>query len=300
MTEQSNSDKGGLPFRFQQQSVPTGAQERSWRKIEASINTAPTVRFFTMRLVILAVAASLLLVAGVLWLFRYTYTGANTLYQTTYAQVKNIRLPDGSRVVLNANSSLRLTADWSEQGDRQVWLEGEAYFEVEKKMTTRTKFIVHTNDLDVEVLGTRFNVNTRRKGAVVALEEGRIKLIVKKAVHNQRAAAVHPEAIEMKPGDVVKLDTIAGIQHAGIPHVEYHSGWVRKEFHFNNTSLKEIANLIRDIYGYGLVVEEEELLQRSVTGNLRAENLQELLDVLQLTLRLKMTIQQKNIIVSRL
>ena len=45
---------------------------------------------------------------------------------------------------------------------REVWLEGEAYFEVEKNLSAAVKFTVHTNGPDVEVVGTHFNVDSRR------------------------------------------------------------------------------------------------------------------------------------------
>ena len=300
MNEQQMPGKDDqLNFRFEQQPVSPELREANCQQIEAGIRETAPVRSIRIRRFAYAAAASVILALGVFWLIRLNNTTSPSVYHTAFAQVKKIKLPDGSRVVLNANSTLRLSADWSDQGDRQVWLEGEAYFEVEKKTATRQKFVVHAAEVDVEVLGTRFNVNTRRSGAVVSLEEGHVKLVLKKPAPSVSAPDAAPAVIDMKPGEVVKLDTAAGVQLTATPNVQYHSGWVRNEFHFNNTSLREIAVQIRDVYGYEMTAADEQLMQRSVTGDLRAESLQELLDVLQLTLRLKMTVQEKNILVTR-
>ena len=91
---------------------------------------------------------------------------------------------------------------WNDADGRQVWLEGEAYFQVQKKPSTVEKFIVHTRQVDVEVLGTRFNVNTRRQRAVVSLEEGKVRL----SVHGGDAAVLEKKsAMIMRPGQVVVI-----------------------------------------------------------------------------------------------
>ncbi len=287
-----------FPFTFRRKTVPAGLQEENWQRIQQSLAEPAPVRRIFRQPVTWAAAATLILALGILWWIRASQESDTRLYRTQYAQVKKIRLPDGSRVTLNANSTLRLSADWTEEGDRQVWLEGEAYFEVEKKPATRQKFVVHAPDLDVEVLGTRFNVNTRRSVSVVALEEGHIKLQLKKPARAVTGAATTPAVIDMKPGEVLKLDTACRLQLETENHIDRHSGWLRNEFHFDNTPLQDIAVMIQDVYGYRMEVDPA-LLHRAITGDLRATSLSELLDVLQLAFRLKMTVEDKTIIVSR-
>lgn len=89
------------------------------------------------------------------------------MYATQYGEQRVVELPDHSVVSLNANSTLRFRNDWSQANTlREVWLDGEAFFSVQKQEGAAgpAKFIVHTNDLDVEVLGTRFNVSNRMAG----------------------------------------------------------------------------------------------------------------------------------------
>ena len=80
--------------------------------------------------------------------------------------------------------------------------------------------------------------------------------------------------------------------------VTTHSGWSRNEFHFDNTSLAEIGRLIEDTYGYKIEASDTSLLQRSVSGDLRAANVEELVRVLEFTLKLTMRIENKTIYVT--
>lgn len=296
----------GLPeddmsFSFRKRPVSKEIQENNWKKVEEAISTeAPVRRMNWFKSISIAASVTLVVGAGI-W-YAATHAGGNAedssnLYKTGFAKTKRITLPDGSKVTLNANSELKLSAHWGDQGDRQVWLEGEAYFEVEKKLSTHQKFIVHTKDIDVEVLGTRFNVNTRHEKAIVSLEEGKIKLSLKGETKAILKEKYKEGVIEMKPGELVKLDT--AIKLVPDENISFHSGWVRNEFHFNNTSLKEIGTLINDTYGYTVVVEDESLMKRTISGDLRANNIKELVDVLQVAFKLKMTIDNKTIKISQ-
>lgn len=296
----------GLPeddmsFSFRKRPVSKEIQENNWKRVEESISTETPVRRINW-IKNISIAASVVLVIGAGIWYAASNTGGNAetnsdTYQTGFAKTKKITLPDGSKVTLNANSELKLSAAWNEKGDRQVWLEGEAYFEVEKKLATHQKFIVHTKDIDVEVLGTRFNVNTRHEKAIVSLEEGKIKLSLKGETKAILKEKYKEGVIEMQPGEVVKLDT--AINLLSEENISFRSGWVRNEFHFNNTSLKEIGTLIKDTYGYTVVVEDESLMKRTISGDLRANNIKELVEVLQVAFKLKMTIENKTIKISQ-
>ncbi len=289
-----------LPFEFQKRSVSQDKQAANWKSVESIIKQDAPVYHIRWRGNILVAASLLLLFSAGVWYFQSANAGDVNLYKTTFSQIKNITLPDGSRVTLNANSELKISVDWNEKGDRQVWLDGEAYFEVEKKSATHQKFIVHTKDVDVEVLGTKFNVNTRHAQAIVALEEGKIRLSVNGKTKAILQEKIKKEVIEMNPGEVVKLDTASGINLIADEHISFHSGWLRNEFHFSNTSLKEISTMLEDVYGYTLETTDEQLLKRSITGDLRAASLQELVTVLQLAFKLKMTIENRTINISQL
>ena len=113
--------------------------------------------------------------------------------RTDYAQTRTVGLPDGSRVVLNANSTLRYGKGWEADAPREVWLEGEAFSDVTHK-ANRQPFVVHTGEVQVEVLGTTFNGWGRDERAKIVLCTGKIRL----------RTPDQPQ-VELRPGELAEV-----------------------------------------------------------------------------------------------
>ncbi|CAA9243967.1 MAG: hypothetical protein AVDCRST_MAG56-1540 [uncultured Cytophagales bacterium] len=218
-----------------------------------------------------AVVALLLLAAGA-W-YRAGRAGGGTEYATGYGQTRTVTLPDGSRVLLNANSRLRTPARWPEGARREVWLEGEAFFTVTKQSgrpdggTEGARFVVHTGQVDVEVLGTRFNVTNRRGQTTVTLNEGKVKL----------EEGNLDRAVIMQPGELVRLGgNGAALVRKKVNPVQY-SAWTQNNYLFDDTPLAEIAQRIEDTYGVPVVLERPGLAERTFSATIPTKNLDVLL-----------------------
>ena len=124
-------------------------------------NTAKVIKMPLMRYV--AVAASFVLLLGI------GYFATNKTYETQVASQENILLPDNSRVILNAKSELSYNKVLFYL-NRNIHLDGEAFFEVEKGST----FSVLTENGSVKVLGTKFNVTTRDNYFETSCFEGKV------------------------------------------------------------------------------------------------------------------------------
>lgn len=128
----------GLPdddmsFSFRKKAVSKEIQENNWKKVEDAIsNEVPVRKINWLKSIAIAASVTLIVATSVWYLATSAANESSNEYKTGFAKTKKITLPDGSKVILNANSALKLSADWSKTGDRQVWLDGEAYFEVEK------------------------------------------------------------------------------------------------------------------------------------------------------------------------
>ena len=98
----------------------------------------------------------------------------------------NLDLPDGSNVWLNAGTTMKYPVSFM-KGKREVILNGEAYFEVAHN--EKSPFVVRTHAMDIEVLGTKFNVEAYSKKAVfeASLMQGKIRV---KSPHNEKTAVV--------------------------------------------------------------------------------------------------------------
>ena len=115
----------------------------------------------------IGVAASIILLFGLFSIF----TTDLITHKTNFGETKTISLLDGSEVILNSKSTITFNeVDWKE--DRQLTLDGEAYFKVEKGST----FTVNTNNGSVVVLGTQFNVNSKDEFFDVVCYEGTVSV----------------------------------------------------------------------------------------------------------------------------
>lgn len=217
----------------------------------------------------LAIAASfLLIIAGAAWFFVGGIWQETGLYRTTYAEVADYTLPDGTLVRLNANSSLELVGDWQEAEQREVRLQGEAYFKVAKQEATKAKFIVHTNGPDIEVLGTQFNVNTRAGRTLVMLEEGKIKLISQSSVQGPKI---------MKERQLADYQAQRKLIRSDIDPAKY-TLWMQGYFSVDELSFGEVIEEIERVYGVKVQLEIAVSQEMSVAkGALPIQDLDELI-----------------------
>ena len=203
------------------------------------------------------VAASLLLLGlslGIWWIGP-SYYPSMLVYQTEYGQKQQITLPDGSSVILGANSQLRHHRAWAADEPRTVTLQGEAFFSVTHQANNQP-FVVQSAEVAIEVLGTRFNVNNRRGGNQIRLEEGSIRLDMSQVkVHQPN----QPRTILMQPGEVVEIssDHVAKKNINTAPYIS----WTRDTLIFRQAPLRDIIRTIEDHYGYtvttpGVAVDE--------------------------------------------
>ena len=216
---------------------------------------------------IAASIAALVLAFGAIY-FSFLHN-PEVLLATEYGQQLETTLPDGSVVILNAHSTLR----FKKQSSRNVHLEGEAFFEVEKKPKTKAPFRVFTNDLTVTVLGTSFNVNARNDQTKVFLEEGKINL---------KVADPQAEIIEMNPGDLItysKKQNKIKENSNNVSALE-NASWKKGTLIFNDTPLTKALYEIEDIYGIQFVYQTDDLKQQTISGGVPIKDLEVTLQTL--------------------
>jgi ferric-dicitrate binding protein FerR (iron transport regulator) len=160
-------------------------------------------------------------------------------------------------VTLNANSSLTVSDNLDDAPIREVWLDGEAYFDIAKR--TGAKFIVHTDEANVEVLGTEFNVNTRRQQTNVVLHEGKVQL------------STDSQSTVMKPGDMAIVTPKSRSIQLKRVQPDVYDTWKASYIILDNKSLPEIINVLEDKFGITIKLEDARLANKKLTGKLRTE-----------------------------
>lgn len=197
------------------------------------------------------------------FLFFFVFATMNSnnevIHKTAYGEVINLKLPDGTTVVLNGNSELKYKND----NPRDVELKGEAYFKVKSKPSTQAKFWVKTEDLKVEVFGTQFNVNTRDEKTNVLLDEGSISLLLDNGTSKK-----------MNPGEIVSYSKHEKtILHEKVNAKLKYALWRDGTYIFNNVTLQEVMQNIEHAYGFPADFSDLELKNRILTGGIPNQNL---------------------------
>ncbi|GAB3910609.1 hypothetical protein GCM10028803_50400 [Larkinella knui] len=190
-------------------------------------------------------------------------------HRTAFGQTSVHQLADGTEVTLNANSSLRVPRFGFGSETREVFLEGEGEFKVTHKVDNQ-RFIVRTADhFQVEVLGTEFVVYARAKGKRVFLSKGKVKLDLPQG-----------QQLYMRPGNVVTVANSGRYRLTQAATARRYVAWKDHWFYFDNTSMTEVADQIQEQFGIKVLVPEPKLAQRRIAGNFRAEQADDLFQVL--------------------
>lgn len=163
-------------------------------------------------------------------------------------------LSDGTKIWLNSDSELSFPVKFT-GGNRKITLKGEAYLEVARD--ENAPFLVDVNGIQVEVLGTSFNVKAYDK-VETTLVEGKV------SIHANASTNVI-----LKPGDQGIVDT--GNNGVSVRQVDtrIYTSWVNGMFMFRSMTLEEIMETFGRWYDVTVSYENESLRRRHFTGNLK-------------------------------
>ncbi|MBM1106909.1 FecR family protein [Aurantibacter crassamenti] len=186
-------------------------------------------------------------------------SSSEVTHKTGFGEIINLKLPDGTSVVLNGNSEIK----YSKEDTRNIALKGEAYFKVKSIPATKAKFWVNTKDLKVEVYGTQFHVNTREKKTDVLLDEGSIHLVLDNG-----------DTTEMVPGELVSFSKENNrISQQKLTTELPYALWREDTYVFNNITLEEVMKNVKHAYGVVIEFNDEELKHQLLTGGIPNQNL---------------------------
>lgn len=254
-------------------------QEDVWEKIKATIekDQGKVVPIFKKRKTWYYAAAISIAVALTGFLLFRTAGTEKELLVTGNGQLKKISLTDSTVIQLNANSTLEYMSKWADGSPREVYLKGEAFFDVahlnnvENGSGSEQIFIVHTDQLKVEVLGTAFNVKERRGVTQISLERGRVKVQVKSDSLQQLILA---------PGELAEYAHDKNELKKVVKDPVYFKDWTENKMLTNNTSVAEILTELEDVYGYQVILRDSGIATRRIDGTIPMKNEDNVLFVL--------------------
>lgn len=269
-------------IRLKEKQIEAAQIDAASQKMLDTIGQSSNVRTMGARRSIWWAAAAILVVTLGFGAYQFSKNNDRGVH-TNFGEIKKELLPDGSVIMLNANSDVRYAEHWGAGQDREVWIKGEVYFTV-AKTPEKSRFIVHTGVFDVIVTGTQFNIVNRENRLNVLLQEGSVLL-----------RDLTGREMAMKPGDFIEF-TDARLQRRPLKD-SLITAWKDRRFIFDNTPMKDVANSIGEIYDVTVTLKDDSTAAQPVSGVMPNDNLEVLLKALEATQKFTIKQEGRNIFV---
>ncbi|REE02029.1 FecR family protein [Marinoscillum furvescens] len=205
--------------------------------------------------------------------------------ETLKGQKLRVKLPDGTRVILNAES--KLTYEQPFGAKRNVFLTGEAFFDVTRD--EQKPFLVHASNITTRVLGTSFNVRSYPEEVVesVAVVTGKVEV----SGGAGSAATLLPaqQAILRAPESAIKVANF---------HYDQVIGWKDGLMVFNNTPIAEVFERLEQWYGVSFELPNG-MPEGAYTGRYQNASLEKILQGVGVTSRFAYKIEDKRVIITK-
>ncbi len=264
--------------------------DKLWLKIEDS-KTDSKKRYLVTYL---KIAAAVIIGLFIGFYASTLKTDTQPVYYSAYSpngSISQTVLPDGSVIFLNSGSHIKYSID-GEKGAREVFLNGEAYFEVEKNK--KRPFIVHTPFYNVNVTGTHFNVKAydNDNKIVTTLESGQIII---KSNDNYKLA----DNIILKPGEQIIFDRNSRNLTVKQVNTKWFTSWKDNKLIFVNMNMKEFITILERKYGVDIKVKNNSILNLHVDFTIKNESIVEILNIIEKTLPIKYKIVDQQIEITK-
>lgn len=224
----------------------------------------------TILRIVASTAAAISLIISLLYFFSTSDNKILTYTEicTGFSEKKQISLPDGSMVTLNACSKIRYPSDFLHHDQRAVELQGEGYFNVKKHIDL--PFVVSTEHLDVCVLGTTFNVKAYQtdERISVKVEEGIVRVKIEDTniqLHTQEQITINKSS-----GNFNK-------EKSYLDAAVWRKGWLR----FDCTPVQDVARELERVYNCRIVFPENEEFNDLISGEHDNQSLESVLKSLE-------------------
>lgn len=203
---------------------------------------------------------------------------------SNYGELKKILLADSSVIVLNAHSSITFNDVLKKNHPREIWLKGEAYFNIKHfnknptKITPAERMLVHGENFLLEVLGTSFDIRQRRNKTEVVLQSGKIALTFFDSLKTK---------VTLRPGDLVSYNSKNQQITRSTTIADNYVKWQSKNLILTNPTLEEIINYLEDNYGKKIILESPELKNKKIEGPIKMDNFNDALFIISTTLNIE-------------
>lgn len=244
------------------------AEKRLFKRLEQEKIKQHKVRRMYGWMRYAAIFIGFFILGGIGYVFFQNYDRTEPLLAvTTQDTIKELKLPDGTKVWLNKNTTLKYPRQFLATG-RKVYLEGEGYFEV--KRNPEKPFIVQSEAMQIKVLGTIFNFRSDKvkMSAVATLLKGEIEV---KGNHDEGM-------IVLAPGQKAELNGVT--RRLVVKQVDTgFENWHDNQFIFDKADIYTIARTLENSYGVKIILAPDIDVKKTYSGTLKKkENVEAVLN----------------------
>ncbi|WP_343744952.1 FecR domain-containing protein [Chitinophaga sp.] len=288
----------------------TAVVTEGWEKMEAFLQT-PSPVTSSRRPYWWAAAAVLLAAvsAGMWWLARKKQPAALALQQISAPMGSTIKalLPDGTQVWINAGSQISYDARFAGKS-RDVAVAGEVFFDVASD--DNKPFIVHSDNLAIQVLGTSFNIKAYGddQKAEVAVISGKVQVMMRNSPE-KKVVLLPREKLVLSLDQHTLWQERDSIQHVNFrvqelasskdPGLVMETAWCNQKLAFMNETFAEVARKMERQFNVNIVFEDETLQKEILSGVFEKEDINKALRLLQMTTGFHYRIVQQQVYLSR-
>lgn len=274
-----------IDFRFRQNiegtqdTLSPADKQRIWKNISPSLTKQKgSARPCSIFWHTMAASITILLLLAAAWSGYWWHGQQNSnrtgkqivKIQTGVGERSQATLPDGTVVSLNALTSVSYDCSMTD-GQRNVYIEGEAYFDVAKDADH--PFVINVNQMEVTCLGTELNIRNYadEQTSSVVLVDGKVRV------------ATECGDLTMEPDSRVECDKES--MHLSKTNVvaSNYTCWLNGETRYNNQTLADISRELARNYHINIVITNDELREQRFTGFLGSCSLRNVLDILTIT-----------------
>jgi transmembrane sensor len=200
---------------------------------------------------------------------------------STAGQIIMKILPDGTKVWLNARSTMRYPKTFAGLSEREVWLDGEAYFDVVKDR--QHPFVVHAPDVNIRVLGTAFNVKSYAGDPTVETTLVHGKVALETTGPQAKKVEMHPnqQAVFSRTSDKLALAEV---------ETGHYTSWISGSLVFEDSPVRDVISALERWYGVTIHLQNQDNLNCRLTARIDKESLTETLDLLHSTTGITYTV----------
>lgn len=244
--------------------------------VEPEVNQPIIKKLPFYRLRNIAAAIALLVGVGLWWTNSIKPKVIDVIaLETGNDETKNILLPDGSKIILNANSKLTYQSDFE---IRDVILEGEAFFDIARD--TLHPFLIHSNGALTQVLGTSFNIRAYSNESEVEVT------VVTGKVAFSKEEMTNTDKVILLPGNkaILKKEENKVIKTLPTPN---EMAWNTKKLIFDDTNMGAVLKTLKRFYHLDIGLENKAIKKCHFTGHFQDASVDEVLKALSFALNLE-------------